>query len=75
MIQRKETYVPMPNSTTEQLEWAEWAFQSHHWIEDPPGYYTCKLCGTRHTSMMGIFFDTARICQNNPIFLRQLSEK
>ena len=33
---------------------AEWAFQSHYWIEKAVGYYECKWCKRMHTSVQGI---------------------
>ena len=46
------------------IELAEWAFQSHYWIETYPGYYECDWCGVKHTSVLGITKDFP-LCRNN----------
>lgn len=58
----------------EEHSWAEWAFQSHNWIEEYSGYFRCKLCGVRHTNCTGIAFDTINLCLKNPI-LKKMHER
>lgn len=69
-------YRTQPNFTEEDKEkmtWAEWAWQSHYWIETYPGYFECKLCKSRTTNVQGISFDTVRLCPENPIFKREVA--
>lgn len=59
----------------EKMIWAEWAFQSHNWVETYPGYYECQLCGTRQTNVSGLSFETVTFCPENPIFKRELLKR
>lgn len=49
----------------ELLALADWAWNSHWWVEYSPGYCECKWCGAQHTSQMGIASDFP-LCKNNP---------
>ena len=49
------------------MEIAEWAWQSHYWIESYPGYAQCKWCDRYHTSEMGIDRDFPLCPQNYAI--------
>ncbi|MFW9951739.1 MAG: hypothetical protein ACFFKA_16610 [Candidatus Thorarchaeota archaeon] len=69
---KKEIYT-FSDEDKEKMAWAEWAWQSHYWIETYPNYYECKLCKTRHNGMQGIGFETARLCPENPIFKKEIA--
>lgn len=45
---------------------ANWAWDSHNWVEYSPGYCKCKWCERIHTSEMGIGIDFP-LCEKNPI--------
>lgn len=70
---RQSDYV-LSDSDVKEHSWAEWAFQSHDWIEEYSGYFRCKLCNTRHTNSSGIGFDTINLCLENPI-LKKMHER
>jgi len=56
MIKNLNPFV-LSETQEEDSEIAEWAFQSHYWVEEYAGYYKCKWCNTTHSGMMGITKD------------------
>lgn len=52
---------------------AQWVFDSHFWIEEYPGYYTCDWCGYGRTSLMPITKDD-RPCPENPVIRKLLGK-
>jgi hypothetical protein len=51
---------------------AEWAWNSHWWVEYCSGYYKCKWCGTACSSLTGITKDFP-LCKENPAIKKLLS--
>ena len=49
----------------ELLSIADWAWNSHWWIEHSPGYCKCKWCGQQYTSEIGINSNYP-LCKKNP---------
>lgn len=49
----------------ELFDIANWAWNSHYWVEYHPGYCECKWCGNKHTSEMGITHKFP-LCKENP---------
>ena len=71
MLERLKTLpYQLSQGEQEELAWAEWAWQSHHWIETSSGYFQCKLCDTMFTNQMALRFDTVQLCKENPILKR-----
>jgi len=64
-----------PYTRTEEEELnhnlAEWAFNSHNWIETSSGYFVCKWCDAWHTNIQGITMDYP-LCKGNPILIKHL---
>jgi len=50
---------------------AEWAWNSHWWVEYCSGYYKCKWCGISCSSLTGITEDFP-LCKENPAIKRLL---
>lgn len=50
---------------------AEWAFDSHNWKEQMPGYFLCEWCGAQHTSSIGIDINFP-LCKENPVIRKFL---
>lgn len=48
----------------ESINWADWQFHSHKWIETSTGYYKCEFCGNTHTSLMPT--NIQPLCVSNP---------
>lgn len=57
----------------ELMNWADWQFHSHKWIETSIGYYKCEFCGNTHTPLMPT--DIQPLCPKNPKILDFLSMK
>lgn len=55
---------------------ANWAFDSHWWIEDRPGHATCKWCGRKNYlySSNGINKDF-KLCKENYAIKKFLIEE
>ena len=68
MIERLNPFV-LSKESQENMELAEWIWQSHYWIEFRSGYYECKWCHKTHTSSMGISKD-APLCEKNPAVIK-----
>ena len=64
MIKRLQVY-ELPAIEAEEMEWVEWAFHSHNWVEGPAGFYECKFCGKKHTSTTPIMRGYP-LCPGNP---------
>lgn len=58
------TIIANKEETREFIEIANWAWNSHWWVEYSPGYCKCKWCGRDHTSEMGIDKDFP-LCEEN----------
>ncbi len=65
MLKRIEPFT-FNDGQKEDLELAEWAWNSHNWLEYSPGYYECVYCSSRHTSVMGINRNYP-LCKENPL--------
>ena len=52
---------------TLEMKIAQWAWDSHYWIEDKKGYYHCKWCGDTWTSEMGLNEKYNNLCKGNPL--------
>ncbi len=52
---------------------ANWAFDSHYWIEYYQGYFECKWCKKKSTSAQGINIEFP-LCLENPI-IKQFIQK
>jgi len=50
----------------EDMELAGWAFESHWWVEQSPGYMKCKWCDACCTSTTGISRNFP-LCLKNPL--------
>lgn len=60
----------IPNGQTiENLELADWAWNSHFWIEEYKGYYKCKWCDRLCTSTEAITVDFP-LCVKNPCLIK-----
>lgn len=57
----------------EDYELANWAWNSHWWVEYAPGYCRCKWCKALHTSEQGINKDFP-LCNENPAIKKFLKE-
>lgn len=64
MIKRREVY-KINEQDQKDHELAEWAFQSHSWIETAPGYFECEWCKAFITSLTHISKDFG-LCEENP---------
>ena len=53
VIKRVEPF-KMNDIDEEDIEIAKWAFNSHSWVEEVAGYFTCKWCGRKHANTMAI---------------------
>jgi hypothetical protein len=53
----------------EKMQWHDYIWNSHKWIETHKGYYTCAFCRANWTSKMSID-ENVRMCANNP-YIRQ----
>lgn len=73
MIERFEI-LKISNEQKELLSLADWAWNSHYWIEEYPGYCKCKWCGKNHTSEMSINWKFP-ICRKNPAIKNFISER
>ena len=63
----KRFHIPIINEKAEEnFELAQWAWDSHCWVEYSPGYCKCKWCDSHHTSETIITKDYP-ICQKNEI--------
>ena len=51
-------------ASKENIEISNWAWNSHWWVEDYPGYCRCKWCKATHTSTTGINKDFP-LCSEN----------
>jgi hypothetical protein len=73
VIQRLHVY-PTINIPAEEFDIAEWAFDSHFWVENPAGYYICKRCNMLHTSMQAIHKDY-QLCSKNPALIKLMGNQ
>ena len=69
MIKTLNPYV-ISDKNRERLDWADWRFNSHYWIEILEGVFECKFCERQHTSQTGID-ETFPLCNMNP-YLKEL---
>ena len=51
-------------ATREMIELANWAWDSHWWVENYPGYCECKWCGAKHTSEQPVSKDFPMCLEN-----------
>lgn len=61
----------MPELTEEQKEkmnWDNWVWNSHKWIEKERGYYTCDFCGNMTTNLMSL--GSVGLCKKNPEIIK-----
>jgi len=65
--------VKLPKGSREDWELADWAWESHWWVETYEGYFTCKRCNKHHTSMMGIDKNYP-LCKENYVIKKLLKE-
>lgn len=72
MLKRCNPYI-LTETAQDDLELADWAWNSHYWIEEYSGYYHCKYCGAYFTSTQGITTDTP-LCKKNPVLLKNKEE-
>lgn len=63
MIKRIDPFVLTEEQVTDGAL-ANWAWDSHSWVEYSPGYYECEWCKVRHTSVQGIYKDYP-LCPEN----------
>jgi len=63
MVERIDPFV-LTEAQREDSSIAQWAWDSHYWIEYHPGYFECKWCKTIHYSSMGITKDFP-LCPGN----------
>ena len=73
MLKRIDPFI-ISEKDSELMEIASWVWNSHSWIEDYPGYFTCKWCGKNTTSMIGIAYATEKLCIENPKVKEFLTE-
>jgi len=64
----------VPDIEQEDLTIAEWAFDSHYWVEENSGYFKCKWCGRQHTNTMVIMAGYP-LCSENPSVKNYLLQK
>ena len=64
MLKRLEI-LRFTNQQTEDMELANWAWNSHYWDEYSPGYYQCRWCLNLHTSTTGVSAQYP-LCNENP---------
>jgi hypothetical protein len=50
----------------EKIELAQWAWDSHYWVEYYPGYAECEYCKNQHASEIPITANYP-LCRKNPI--------
>ena len=50
-----------------KMKIAQWAWDSHYWVEDEKGYYHCEWCGAGWTSEMGLDEKYNYLCKKNPL--------
>lgn len=66
-----------PYKLTEEKEikraLAQWAWDSHYWIEGPEGYFKCKWCGIKHISYQGLSIDFP-LCKENEVVKKLKSQ-
>ena len=55
------------------LALADWAWDSHNWVEYQPGYYQCQWCTCQHTSSQGVS-ENFRICRGNRIVKKLMAD-
>lgn len=72
MIERSKVFEIAPMEK-EEMALAEWAFNSHYWVEDPAGYFNCKYCGRKHTSVMPIMRGYP-LCPDNPYIRNYMAD-
>lgn len=65
--------IPESKESKEARELAQWAWDSHYWIENRPGYAQCKWCKKIHTSEMPVDMSYP-LCSENPILKRVADE-
>jgi len=69
LIHQNAENLNLDPETAEKMEWHNWAWNSHKWVEISKGYYQCSFCNARWTSVMPIG-DNVRLCLHNPILKR-----
>jgi hypothetical protein len=62
--------VRLPETEFLKSEVAEWAWNSHMWVEYERGYYKCKWCGAVCGTEVSIGEDYM-LCRKNP-FIKKL---
>jgi hypothetical protein len=62
--------VRLPPTDFLKDEVAEWAWNSHMWVEHPRGHYKCEWCGAMSGAEVSIGEDYM-LCQMNP-FIKKL---
>ena len=55
-----------------KMEIAQWAWESHYWIEFSKGYWRCKWCKANWTSEMGLDDKYNHLCKGNPLIKKLL---
>ena len=63
MLDRLDS-IKISEKSREDMAVANWAWESHWWVEYIAGYYKCKLCGANSTSVTGITKDFP-LCKEN----------
>jgi hypothetical protein len=72
MLKRMQEVI-FTDEEEKDINLANWAWDSHSWIEYYPGYYKCEWCGLLCTSLTPITKDYP-ICKSNPIIEAILKE-
>ena len=62
----KEEVFKISETDAEKMYWNEWIWNSHKWIEQHKGYYTCQFCNQSFTNIMPLG-DNVKLCQQNQI--------
>ncbi len=68
-------FIPKPDelkidsNDSEKMQWNNWAWNSHRWVEIQKGYFQCSFCKANWTSTTPIG-DNVRLCLRNPILNR-----
>ena len=66
---KEERFTISPDEL-EKMQWHEWVWNSHKWVETHKGYYNCEFCNMTWTNMMPIS-EHVRLCVNNPFINKE----
>jgi hypothetical protein len=67
MLKRIDPY-KLDEKQIELGELANWAWDSHSWVEYYPGYYKCEWCQRQHTSVQSVSKEYP-LCLLNPCIM------